>query len=390
MFYEDAVIASRDLEITLTSRNSDGSGKPIPMCGVPAHSVRTYLGRLISKGHRVAMCEQMEDAKLTKGILRREVSRVVTPGTLVEEGVLDSKKNNFIASLFEDKDHVGASFLDLSTGEFVLAEFSGDTAWPRMQEEFLYFRPRELVLPESEQAQFQSKLPESLRSSLLRTAQSDWMFNLDYSRRFLMEHFKVATLEGFGINSQKAAVCAGGALLNYVKQTQKSAVNHVTKVKLSQPSLCLQLDESTVRNLELIQGLDGNTRWTLLTTLDFTNTAMGARLLRSWILRPSLDLQEIEDRLDGVEELQSSLVGMDGLSELLKSIQDLERLLSRVILETAHAQDLLALRESLGMLPGLQQLLRSYRSSLLSPEIDPLQDVTDLLHRAIAEDPRSS
>lgn len=387
MFYDDAVLASRELEITLTSRNSDGTGKPIPMCGVPAHSVKTYLARLISKGHRVAICEQVEDARFTKGIVRREVTRVVTPGTLVEDGALDSKQNNFIASLFEDKGRVGASFLDLSTGEFLVTEFSGDTAWPQMQEEFQYFRPRELVLPESDQAQLEARVPESLRSSLLRTAQSDWVFNLDYSRRVLIEHFKVATLEGFGINGQEAAVCAGGALLNYVKQTQKSAVNHVTEVRLSQPSRYLQLDESTVRNLELLQGLDGNRKWTLLTTLDFTQTAMGARLLRSWILRPSLDLQEIEDRLDGVEELLGAQVGMDRLSELLESIQDLERLLSRVTLETAHGRDLLALRESLGRLPGLQQLLQGYRSPLLSVEIDPLQDVTDLLGRAIADDP---
>ena len=387
MFYEDAVVASRELEITLTSRNSDGTGKPIPMCGVPAHSVKTYLGKLISNGHRVAICEQVEDARLSKGIVRREVRRVITPGMLVEDGALDSKQNNFIASLFEDEAGVGASFLDLSTGEFVLAEFSGNTAWPQMQEEFLYFQPRELVLPESDQSQFESRLPESLRPSLLRTAQSDWVFNQDYSRRILIEHFNVATLEGLGINDQKAAICAGGALLNYVKQTQKSALNHVTEVRLSRPSRCLQLDESTVKNLELIQGLDGNKRWTLLATLDFTKTAMGGRLLRSWILRPSLDLQEIEDRLDGVEELQSSPVGMDRLSESLKSIQDLERLVSRVTLETAHARDLLALRESLGMLPELQQLLRGYRSSLLSAEIDPLQDVTDLLGIAIADHP---
>ena len=335
----------------------------------------------------MAICEQVQDPRQAKGIVRREVTRIVTPGTVIEEGVLDAKENNFMAGLFEVDQRVGASFLDLSTGEFLLTEFSGSEAWAQMQQELEHFQPRELIVPEAQQDQLGNRIPEHLKASVLQTPQSDWTFHLDYSRRVLLEHFKVSTLEGFGLNGQMAAISAAGALLHYVKQTQKSQLAHITQLNVFQPAHCLKLDESTVENLELVQGLDGNRRWTLLATLDLTKTAMGARLLRSWLLRPSLELTEIEERLDGVEELCQSSAAMGRLGKVFKSIQDLERLLSRITMETANARDLLALKDSLEQLPGLSELLKTYQSPLLCPEMDLLEDVLQLLARAIAEDP---
>ena len=387
MFFEDAILASRELEITLTSRNRDRTGDPIPMCGVPHHAVNNYLARLVRKGHKVALCEQTEDPRQVKGIVRREVTRIVTPGTTIEEGLLDSKENNFIAGLVETQDRVGASFLDLSTGEFLLSEFSGTQAWSEIQQELVHFQPRELILSAEHQEQLSGQIPADLRDRTVRTSQSQWTFNLDYCKRILLEHFQVSTLDGFGLNGHRAAICAAGALLHYVKETQKTQLAHITHLNLLETSRHLKLDESTVLNLELIQGFDGNKQWTLLAVVDLTETAMGARLLRSWMLRPSLELTRINERLDAVQELSQSVVGMDRLSQAFKTIQDLERLLSRVTMETANARDLLALKNSLQQLPRVSELLDGYSSRLLSPQLDLLQDLVQLLEQAIAEEP---
>lgn len=390
MFYEDAVTASRELEITLTSRHHERDGTPVPMCGVPYHAVDSYLARLIRKGYKVAICEQVEDPRLAKGLVRREVTRIVTPGTAIGESVLEPKENNYLASILERGEHIGAAFLDLSTGEFRLTEFGGEDAWKQIQHELAHFSPRELVVPEGEDTGLAERLPEALQNQSLRTLQADWVFNFDYSQRILLEHFRVATLEGFGLNGHAAAISAAGALLYYVKQTQKSNVSHINTLSFAEPARCLKLDESTIRNLELVRGLDGNRQWTLLATLDLTKTGMGARLLRQWLLRPSLDLEEIEARLDAVQELAGSTVGMGRLGNLLKSIHDLERLVSRVTLETANARDLLSLKQSLQALPGLHNLLHSYTSRLLRPDLDLLEDVVALLEAAIAEDAPAS
>ncbi len=387
MFYEDAILASRELEITLTSRNRDRRGDPIPMCGVPHHAVNNYLARLVRKGHKVALCEQTEDPRQVKGIVRREVKRIVTPGTTIEEGLLDSRENNFIAGLVETQERVGASFLDLSTGEFLLSEFSGTQAWSEMQQELVHFQPRELILSEEHQEKLSAQVPADLRNRTVETSQSQWTFNLDYCKRILLEHFQVSTLDGFGLNGHRAAICAAGALLHYVKETQKSQLTHITHLNLLETSRHLKLDESTVLNLELVQGFDGNKQWTLLAVLDLTETAMGARLLRSWMLRPSLELPRINERLDAIEELSKSVVEMDRLSQVFKSIQDLERLLSRITMETANARDLLALKNSLQQLPQVSERLNAYSSRLLSPQLDLLQDLAQLLEEAIAEDP---
>ncbi len=385
MFYEDAVVASRELEITLTSRNKDSSGSPIPMCGVPHHAVDNYLARLIKKGFKVAMCEQAEDPSQARGIVRREVTRIVTPGTVIEAGVLDSRENNFMAGLFETQHEVGASFLDLSTGEFILTEFSGSQRWAQFEQELAHFHPKELVVSEAHGELLKSRIEGGQQA--VHTPQSDWTFNLDYCRRILLEHFKVSTLEGFGINGQSAALSAAGALLHYARHTQKSGLGHITELRVFEPLRYLKLDEATVENLELVRGLDGSRQGTLLSTLDLTSTAMGARLLRKWLLRPSLELEEINERLDAVEELGNSALEMGRLRKVLQSIQDVERILSRVTLDKANGRDLLAFRDSIRQLPELSRRLESYRSPLLCREMDHLEDLEQLLARSIAADP---
>ena len=387
MFYEDAVVASRDLEITLTSRNSNAKGQPIPMCGVPHHAIDTYLGKLIRKGHKVALCEQVENPRRVKGLVRREVVRIVTPGTVIEEGVLDSKENNYLGSLLQRNDRVGLSFLDLSTGEFWITEFGGRESWQRAREELALFGPRELVLAEKDGSRIGEKLTADDFRQISRTVQEDWTFDSDYARRLLLEHFQVSTLEGFGINGQGAAVSAGGSLLHYVRQTQKAPLDHITEVRLLETRDHLKIDETSVRNLELVRELNGGRRWTLLSTLDFTRTAMGARLLRQRILRPSLDLEQIRARQDAVAEMQSSLLRMERLGKLLDSIQDLERLLSRVTLGTANPRDLAALKTSIQVLPRLAPLLEHYGSRLLEPIEDTLPDVAETLETSLARNP---
>ena len=386
MFYEDAVLGSRVLEITLTSRHNDRQGEPIPMCGIPFHALSTYLQRLIKRGYKVAICDQVEAPQPGKKIVRREVTRVVTPGTVVEEGLLESGENNFIAGLLDRGERVGAAFLDVSTGEFVLTEFSGSRAWIQVLEELAHFHPRELVVPERAEREMQERMPELERSDLLLTTYADWTFNADFSQRTLLEHFRVASLEGFGLNGQKAAQGAAGGLLHYVKQTQRSALSHLTSIRYSEPSLYLKMDETTVANLELVRGVDGNKAWTLLSTLDQTRTSMGARLLRSWLLRPLLQIEKIESRLEAVQELTGSVMARGGLGKILSCVYDLERLLSRVTLQTANPRDLLALRDSFGQLPGLNRALESFHSPLLAGDIDPLEDLEQLLGRAIDND----
>ena len=386
MFYEDAVLGSRLLEITLTSRHNDRRGEPIPMCGIPCHAVNTYLQRLIKRGHKVAICDQVEAPQPGKKIVRREVTRVVTPGTVVEEGLLESGENNFIASLLDREERVGAAFLDVSTGEFMLTEFSGSRAWTRVLEELAHFRPRELVVPERAELEVRRRIPEPERADLILTTYADWTFNTDFSQRTLLEHFRVATLEGFGINAQKAALGAAGGLLHYVKETQRSRLSHLTSIRYSEPSRYLKMDETTVANLELVRGLDGNKAWTLLSTLDQTKTSMGARLLRSWLLRPLLQIEKIEGRLEAVQELTRSVVVRGRLGHILSSVYDLERLLSRVTLQTANPKDLLALRDSFRQLPALNHALKPFDSPLLQRDIDPVEDLEQLLGRAIDDD----
>ena len=386
MFYEDAVTGSRELEITLTSRNSDREGKPIPMCGIPHHAATNYVSRLLKRGFKVAMCDQVEDPRQAKGIVRREVTRILTPGTAVEESILEARENNFIASLYEEDDRIGVSFLDVSTGEFWAAEHSGEGARDRLSQELFQFQPREIVVPESDAERYRTRFSDAFDAGAVQTSQSDWIFNLDYARRQLLQQFQVHTVEGLGLNGHAEALSAAGSLLYYVRETQKCSLRHITAVRFLEDEPFLRMDDATIRNLELVQGMDGNRRWTLLATLDLTRTGMGARMLRRWVLRPSLKLDEIEARLDAVEELSGDIMGLGRLSKVLARIHDIERLLGRVTLETANPRDLLALRDSLQQLPEVSRLIETRSSPMLRAEIDPMSDVRELLEASISDD----
>jgi DNA mismatch repair protein MutS len=386
MFFDDAVVGSRELEITLTSRNNDRQGNAIPMCGIPHHALQNYVPRLIRKGYRVAICEQVEDPRQAKGVVRREVTRILTPGTATGDGLVEARENNFLAGLCEAEGILGASFLDVSTGEFWVTEHSGEGAPERLRQDLLHFQPREVVVPQSLAESLQAKVGSALLAHAVQTPQPDWVYNLDYARRTLREHFRVSSLEGLGINGSIQAMAAAGSLLYYVRETQKSTLGHITGLRLLGDTGFLKMDDSTVKNLELVEGLDGNRRWTLLSTLDLTRTGMGGRLLRRWMLRPSLDLAEIEARLDAVEELSAEVVGLGRLTKSLSGIHDLERLLARVTMETANPRDLLALCQSLRALPEIERLLGDYHASLLRPEIDSLEDVVALIDGALNEE----
>jgi DNA mismatch repair protein MutS len=395
LFFEDAVVAARELEITLTSRNKE-KGIAVPMCGVPHHSAENYISKLIRKGFKVAICDQMEDARLAKKLVRREVTRVVTPGT-VADALLRSEENSFLAAVARVRDAVGFAALDLSTGEFRATEFRGSEAERKVQEELEQLRPRELL--------FASSLPlfelpfggtQPATSNALRpwaeTPLDDWVFSPDHAIALLENQFGVLSLEGFGLAEKAAAGTAAGAILHYVQSTQRGRLDHVDRIGFYERQHCLVLDAVTVRNLELVEPLfAGATEGvTLFRALDCTVTPMGKRLLRSWMLRPSLDLLEITARLDAVQAQANDTVGREELRRAMSGVLDLERLLSRVTLETANPRDVLALAASLGRIPLIKAALRrlsSERLLQLGEAIDDLAELRASIEGSIVEEP---
>src|ERR1700679_3502018 len=357
LFFEDAIVASKELQITLTSRNKE-KGIAVPMCGVPHHAAEGYIGKLIRKGFKVAICEQMEDARIAKKqigtkLVRREVTRVVTPGTAADSS-LSSEENNFLAAVAQNGDRVGFAALDLSTGEFRATEFNGEDAGKRIQEELQQLRPRELlygsVAPLFDEQRLHgdggnrpSGRPSSGRAGFAETPLDDWVFAPDHAIPLLENHFGVLSLEGFGLSGRAAAASAAGAILYYVRSTQRGSLDHVDRIGWYERQNCLVLDAVTVRNLELIEPLFAGTDAgvTLLRSIDAAVTPMGKRLLRAWLLRPSLDLAEINARLDAVEAGVKDTISREELRRALDGVLDLERLLSRVTLETANPRDVL-------------------------------------------------
>ena len=403
LFFDDAVVAAKELQITLTSRNKE-KGIAVPMCGVPYHAAEGYIGKLIRKGFKVAICEQMEDPRLAKKLVRREVTRVVTPGTAADSS-LGSEENNFLAAIAQVGDRVGFAALDLSTGEFRATEFSGDGALRRVQEELEQLRPKELLYgsaaPLFEQAgkeQPSLARPDSRGrlsphgSSFTETPLEDWIFAPDHALPLLENHFGVLSLEGFGLAGRTAAAAAAGAILYYVRSTQHGSLDHVDRIGWYERQNCLVLDAVTVRNLELMEPLfaASDAGVTLFRSIDAAVTPMGKRLLRAWVLRPSLDLAEIGGRLDAVEAGVKDLVAREELRRSLDGVLDLERLLSRVTLETANPRDVLALAASLGRIPavkGAVARLRAARHETLHSLLDDLGDLRERIETTIVPEP---
>ena len=340
MFFDDAVLASRELEITLTARNKE-KGQSVPMCGVPYHAADGYITKLIRKGYKVAVCDQVERPRPSQKLVRREVTRVVTPGT-VAGNLLEPHDNNFLTSVWIEADGAGLASLDLSTGDFRITEFTGPSANVQLQAELERLQPKEIVHPISWNS---NRLPFGSLVAAARTPTDDWVFAFDYAQRLLTEHFGVMSLDGFGCQGHKLAVGAAGAVLHYLKDTQKSSLSHIDRLQFYEISESMALDAITVRNLELVQSLfDGSRQATLIGCLDHTSTGMGARLLKSWLLRPEIDLAEINARLDAVGELKQQLIEREEAKAPLQKVYDIERLLSKVSLATANARDLVSLK----------------------------------------------
>ena len=392
LFFDDAVLASRELQITLTSRNKE-KGLAVPMCGVPHHAADGYISKLVRKGFKVAICEQMEDPQLAKKLVRREVTRVVTPGTAADSS-LGSEESNFLAAVAQTEGRAGFAALDLSTGEFRATEFQGEDAQARIQEELQQLRPKE-VLYGSAAPLFAARQQQNSVASVggyAETPLDDWIFAPDHAIPLLENHFGVLSLEGFGLAAKPAAASAAGAILYYVRATQRGTLNHVDRVGFYERQDCMILDAVTVRNLELIEPLFARTDAgiTLFRGIDNTATPMGKRLLRSWLLRPSIKVGEINSRLDAVEAQVKDIVAREELRRALDGILDLERLLSRVTLETANPRDMLALAASLEKIPGVRSALKRFQAERLQSlhdSIDELDDLRQRIHSTIVPEP---
>lgn len=387
MFFDDAITASRELEITLTGKNC-GLEERAPMCGVPYHAVDSYLSRLVAKGYKVAICEQMEDPATAKGLVKREVVRIVTPGTTVDPQALDETKNNYIMCVAYIGDSYGVSVADVTTGEYFVTEI-GDSG--QLFDEITHLMPSELICNE---AFYMSGMDlDDLKGRLGITiyALDSWYFDDAICRRTLKEHFKVSSMEGLGIGDFDCGVIGAGALLVYLKETQKTDLVQLSHLTRYVTGKYMVLDSSTRRNLELSETLrEKQKRGSLLWVLDKTKTAMGARMLRKQLEQPLIDKRQIEMRLDAVEELLDNAICREEMREYLTPVYDLERLLSKITYKSANPRDLTAFHSSLSMLPHIRCILEEMRSPLLRDilgEMDALEDICGLIGRAISEDP---
>lgn len=387
MFYEDALLASKELEITLKGK-SCGQEERAPMCGVPHHALEGYLSKLVSKGHKVAICEQMEDPKLTKGIVKREVVRIVTPGTNLNLQAIEESRNNYLICIVYFPGKTGISVADVTTGDYYLTEVEDIR---RLQDEINKYAPSEIVC--NEQFLVSGYEIDDLKNRLGITVYSlqSHYFDEDNCRKILMKHFHVNTLSGLGIEDFPTGLIAAGALLQYLYETQKTSLAHFTHLYPYLTNKYMLLDSSTRRNLELTETLrEKQKKGSLLGVLDRTKTAMGGRLLRKYIEQPLIDKDKMERRLDAVEELSQKSVDRDELREYLNVIYDLERLLGKVSYKTANPRDLIAFRNSLAMLPSIKTVLNDFEAALLqeiNDHMDSLEDIYHLIDDSIIEEP---
>lgn len=387
MFFEDALTASKELEITLTGKDC-GLEERAPMCGVPFHSVETYINRLIEKGYKVAICEQVEDPKKAKGLVKREVVRIVTPGTTLDATSLDETKNNYLMSIVYIEDHFGCAIADITTGDCFLTEL--DKA-QKLLDEINKFAPAEIICNESFLMSGVDTEDLKNRLGICIFSQEPWYFDDELCRKTLKEHFQVNSLEGLGIEEFESGVLAAGALFLYLQETQKTALFHMAGIRPYSAEKYMLIDSSSRRNLELVETLrEKQKRGSLLWVLDKTKTAMGARTLRSYVEQPLIDQEEIENRLSAIEELNEHPMLRDEIREYLQPIYDLERLISRISYKSANPRDMIAFASSLEMLPHIKQVLKEFSSPVLKQleeEMDSLLDISGLIKKAIVDEP---
>ena len=400
MFYEDALVASRALDLTLTSRSKDGKGTSIPMCGIPHHAADAYLARLVKKGFRVAVCDQVEDPKKAKGIVKREIVRVVSPGTLTDAQHLDAREPAFLLSVSAVNPSltknekiwsdpiVGVALLDLTTGEFSCAEYRGKAGLQALADEVMVLRPREIVAPLD--LDLSGLLPDGAAERLPVTRVEGWTFDHESARRKLLEQFRTNGLEGFGLEAHPCAVSAAGALLHYLRDTQKADLAHVRSITYKMSADCLLIDAVTLKHLEIVESMEGGRDGTLLHEVDRTVTPMAGRLLRAWLLRPLVSLDRIRDRLDAVEEFAFRSTDRGKFRDVLRSVQDLERLVARAALGNASPRDLVGLKQSIAAVPKVRLLLEACQAPLtrsLLSALDDLMDVRNDIDRSVIDEP---
>lgn len=387
MFFEDAKICSKELEIALTGKNI-GQDERAPMCGVPHHAVDGYLSKLISKGYRVAICEQVEDPKTAKGIVKREVVRIVSPGTHLNTQVMDETKNNYLMSIVHTTNIYGVSVVDVTTGDYFVSEIDTNR---KLMDEIYKWSPSEIICNDTFMVSGIDMEAIKSINNLSLSPLEPWYYDDDLCQRALMEHFDVGTLDGIGLKDYTIGVIAAGSIMQFLTETQKSALSHITKITPYTYDKFMLLDSSTIRNLELTETIrDKHKKGSLLWVLDKTKTAMGARLLRNYIEQPLIDIDMINKRLDGVSQLKDNMITREEIREYLNAIYDLERLMSKISYKSANPRDLVALKSSLEMLPHIKFLIHNLDSELIQEihnDMDDLSDIYQLLSRAMIEEP---
>ena len=387
MFYDDALTASRELEITLTGKNC-GQEERAPMCGVPYHAVDVYLNKLVAKGYKVAICEQAEDPKQAKGIVKREVIRIVTPGTNLSQQALDEGRNNYLMCLVYDNNQFGLAITDISTGDFYTTEVA---TLKELYDEIHRFSPSEIICNDSFYMSGASLDDFKDRLHVSVSTLDTWYMDEAVSVQKIKEHFKVASLDGLGLTDFPSGTLAVGALLLYLYETQKNTLDNLTKITPYRSGGYMIIDSATNRNLELIETLrEKQKKGSLLWVLDKTKTAMGARLMRNWIVQPLIEKKKIIARQDAVEELYNDMITREEIREYLNAVYDLERLVTRISYRTANPRDLIAFKTSLGMIPPVKQLLSQAKSAELKEideRMDCLEDIYDLIEKSIQDEP---
>lgn len=387
MFYDDAKVASKVLGIALTSRNKSGKN-PVPLCGVPHHSAEPYLTKLLKEGHKVAVCEQVEDPKTAKGVVKRKVVRVLTPGAIIDTEKLDSKSNNYLASVYVNNNSYGFAYTDISTGIFRTTSFNSLEA---LTDELAQVEPKEILIQDDEDREGVSKSELVPSNDVLFTELDSWAWDIDRSKEALLDHLSAKTLEPFGLDGHPSSISASGALLQYLKDTQMDEMPPLDEPSYYEKSDYLLVDDSTKRNLELIKNIRGDSeQGTLFWVLDETMTAMGARLLKFWISNPLIKIKDIEIRLDAVEEFKSKPRLKSDLRAVLKNINDIERLIGRISTTSARPRDLGALRDSSSHISEIKSKIEDAETKILkqmSTAIDDLIDIREMLEREIVDEP---
>ncbi|MGI6360876.1 MAG: DNA mismatch repair protein MutS [Bacillota bacterium] len=390
MFFDDAIHAAKELEIVLTARAGGAAGK-IPMCGVPFHAADSYIARLLAKGYKIAVCEQVEDPKLTKGLVKREVVRVITPGTVVESHLLEENNHNYLMAVWGEKEGFGVAYTDISTGEFAATQFEGAGGWERLAEEINRINPVECLLPQHLYEEIFFTLRTDAGSIGIISKIHDEAYIKRSSAEIVTLHFKIASLDGLGVSEMPLAVKACAAILDFLQATQKRSLDYLDKLEVYHCHQYMMIDEVSRRNLEITSTMRrGERKNSLLWVCDACLTSMGARLLKDWLEKPLLKSAAIEQRLDGIGELLQKVPLRQELQKKLKEIYDLERLMGRISYGTAGPKDLVAVKNSLLMLPDIFKIINQLESPiyrLFLQKFDLLEDVADLLERAIEDEP---